>query len=282
MNCPLLLLNLYKLQIKISFLEMTFIKNFKTGILKYREALLFIHNNKLNYFFIFPLLLNIVLFYFGWTSINSLSNYSREYIESISHINTANFWGHEFIQTLIDIILYIFFKILFILIFAYTGGYIIIILLSPIFSILSEKVEKIQTGKQYSFNLATTINDIITGIYISVRNLCYELLITIVLIFFSFIPIIGWFSIIILFLVSSYFYGFSFYYYSIERKGLGKAQNIKFMKNNKNLLISNGFIFASCLMIPFIGILLSSFVAIISVVAASISINEEIKLKNQL
>jgi len=251
-------------------------KNFKTGIIQYREAIIFIKNNRLSYYFIYPLILNVILFYFGWNSVNILINYCQEYIESISQLDSIQFWGREILQKAIDIILYLFFKMLFVVMFAYIGGYIIIILLSPVFAMLSEKIEQIKTGKEYPFSLKQNIKDIITGTSIAIRNLCYEILITVVLIFFGFIPIVGWLSVILLLIVSSYFYGFSFHYYSLERKRFSKRKNIKFMKNNKELLTANGLIFASCLMIPFVGIVLSSFVAILSTVAASISIHEKL------
>ncbi len=256
---------------------MKLLADFRMGLQTYSEALDYIFRKKLGWFFIFPLLLNILIFWFGWNYIGNLSSEIQQQVLTYINLEDADFWGAGILQFLLTGLVWLIFKLLFFLLFAYLGGYIIIILLSPIFSYLSERTEQLQTGRKYPFNLRQFIRDIIRGILIALRNLSIELLLTVILFFCSFIPIIGWLSPIILFLVSSYFYGFSFMDYAIERKQLNIHDSVQFTRTNKGVVIANGFVFSLCLLIPFIGIFLSSFAAIVAVVAGTISVNKTSK-----
>ncbi|MPQ47255.1 hypothetical protein GCQ56_09560 [Marinifilum sp. N1E240] len=253
---------------------MKLIKDFGFGLRTYSEAMHYIFRKKLAWFFIFPLLLNILLFWFGWEYIGNLSEQSRVFLENWIDLENADFWGSGFLRATIGGFIWIVFKILFFLIFAYFGGYIIIILMSPVFSYLSERTEKIKTGNDYPFQFKQFVRDIIRGIFIAVRNLCIELLLTVLMFILSFIPIIGWAAAIFLFFISAYFYGFSFMDYAIERKKLNITQSVQFMRENKGIVIANGFVFSLCLIVPFCGVSFSSFAAVISVVAGTLAVDE--------
>jgi len=260
---------------------MKLIKDFGFGLRTYSEAMHYIFRKKLAWFFIFPLLLNILLFWFGWEYIGNLSEQSRVFLENWIDLENADFWGSDFLRATIGGFIWIVFKILFFLIFAYFGGYIIIILMSPVFSYLSERTEKIKTGNDYPFQFRQFVRDIIRGIFIAVRNLCIELLLTALMFILSFIPIIGWAAAIFLFFISAYFYGFSFMDYAIERKKLNITQSVQFMRENKGIVIANGFVFSLCLIVPFCGVSFSSFAAIISVVAGTLAVDEIWKKENR-
>jgi CysZ protein len=146
--------------------------------------------------------------------------------------------------------------------------------MSPVFSYLSERTEKIKTGIDYPFSFIQLFKDILRGILIALRNFSIELILTILMFVLSFIPIIGWLAAIMLFFISAYFYGFSFMDYALERKQLNLKQSIRFMRENKGIVIANGFVFSLCLIIPFCGVSFSSFAAIVSVVSGTLAINQ--------
>jgi len=258
---------------------MKLVQDITLGLRTYGQAIGYIFRKKLAWFFLFPLLLNILLFMGGWEYIGQLSEATQEFLKGYLDLEHATFWGAQTLNTLLSGFIWILFKILFFLIFAYFGGYIIIILLSPVFSFLSERTEKIQTGHEYPFQLKQLLRDIFRGVCIATRNLLIELALTILLFLLSFVPVIGWFSAIILFFVSAYFYGFSFMDYALERKKLNLRQSVQFMRENKGIVIANGMIFSLCLVIPFCGVSLSSFAAIVSVVAGTLAIDEKWKSK---
>jgi len=253
---------------------MNFFKDFGFGLRTYSEALNFIFRKKLAWFFLFPLAFNILLFWFGWDMVNDFTETSKVYIENQLQLKQADFWGSGFLKTVMDAFVWLTFKIMFFLLFAYLGGYIIIILLSPVFSYLSERTEKIKTGVDYPFSFTQLLKDVLRGIIIALRNFSIELVLTVLMFVLSFIPIIGWFAAIMLFFISAYFYGFSFMDYALERKKLNLKQSIRFMRENKGIVIANGFVFSLCLIIPFCGVSFSSFAAIISVVAGTLAVSE--------
>jgi len=253
---------------------MSFFKEFSFGLRTYSEALSFIFKKKLAWFFIFPLIFNILLFWFGWDMVNEYSDAAKLYLQNQFELKQGDFWGSGFLKTMMDAFVWLTFKIMFFLLFAYLGGYIIIILMSPVFSYLSERTEKIKTGVDYPFSTRQLVKDVLRGVIIAVRNFSIEVILTLLMFILSFIPIIGWLAAIMLFFISAYFYGFSFMDYALERKKLNLRQSVQFMRENKGIVIANGFVFSLCLIIPFCGVSLSSFAAIISVVAGTLAVSE--------
>ena len=150
--------------------------------------------------------------------------------------------------------------------------------MSPVFAMLSEKTDKITTGKEYPFNGEQFMRDIVRGILIALRNMSIELAITLGVLLLSFIPVIGiLFSLVgsvFLFFVSAYFYGFSFMDYTFERKRLNISQSVRFSRRYRGLAIANGGLFALFLIIPFCGVILAPFFSIFSVVGATLAYNE--------
>ncbi len=210
----------------------------------------------------------------GYASVLALSSDFFNLFKDWIQIDSWNFWGAGFLSKSILFIIHFIIRILFIIVFSYTAGYLIVILLSPVYSLLSEKTEKILTGKEYPFSLSQFIKDIWRGIRLAIRNFLIELLVTLLLFILSFIPILGLLTGPSLFFISSYFYGFSFMDYSLERRKMKIQQSVSFMKENKGIAIGNGMFFSFILLIPYIGILLSSFVSLVNVVAATIATTE--------
>jgi CysZ protein len=260
---------------------MKFIKDFSFGLQTYAEAIQYIFRKRLAWFFIFPILFNIILFWLGWDYIGDLAQQSQTYLQGYLDLENADFWGSGFLKAALGGFIWLTFKILFFLIFAYFGGYIILIIMSPVFSYLSERTEKIETGKDYPFEIEQFAKDIIRGVLIAIRNLFIELALSILMFILSFIPIVGWLAAIFLFFVSAYFYGFSFLDYAIERRKMSIAQSVHFMRVNKGIVIANGFIFSLCLIVPFCGASISSFAAIVSVVAGTLAVDKIWKKEKQ-
>jgi CysZ protein len=150
--------------------------------------------------------------------------------------------------------------------------YLILIILSPMLALLSEKTDKLLTGKEYPFVLKNFIIDVLRGIRIATRNTLIELFFMIVLFFFSYVPIIGYISPVIMFLITCYFYGFSMMDYTNERNRLSIRQSIRFLRRNKGFAMANGMVFyLMFFFIPVIGFMVAPAYA---VVAATLGIEE--------
>lgn len=246
-------------------------QGFQLGLKTYAQSTSFIFRNKLAWYFLFPVLFNIVLFVAGFYSVSSLSN---ELIVSLSewvNIDSWDFWGSGFVVTLIKGFVWVVLRIMFFIIYAYIGGYVILILMSPVFAFLSEATERILTGKDQAFSFSQLFKDVVRGMLLAIRNLSMELFFTLGLFILSFVPLIGYLTPIALFIVSAYFYGFSFLDYTFERRRFKIDASISFMRRNRGLAIGNGFVFSLVLLIPYVGVMIAGFVSIVSVVAATMA-----------
>jgi CysZ protein len=239
------------------------------GIKTYGQAVGFIFRNKLAWTFLVPIALNILLFIGGQALISDFKDYLEELLFTYIDIKQSGFWGGA-----LSWVLTIFINILFILVFVYISGFIVLIILSPLLAYLSEKTEKILTKRTYDTSVSQLIQDVFRGIAIALRNLFIEILFIVAMFFVGFIPVIGLLGALVLFLVSAYFYGFSFIDYTNERKRLTVRESVGVVRRYRWLAISNGGVFALFLMVPFCGAFLSVFVAIVSVVAATLAMNK--------
>ena len=255
---------------------------FKSGVKGYRRAISFIAKNKLSYFYIFPILLNILLFVLGIKMVDYFTDQINSYVSNLifSESNNDSLW-YGFLNSVLYWTIWVVSKIVFVYIFTLIGGYFTIIILSPIFAILSEKTAEIFTGEKTIFNLKQFVKDMKRAIIIALRNMTIQFFFTILFILTSIIPLIGWvIGILGSFLVSSYFYGFAFMDYSNERHKLSLKESVQFVRKNKGFASGVGSIFSICFLIPFIGGTLASFLAIICVVNATIGV-EEIRKKTK-
>ena len=251
---------------------MSFLKDISIGIAAYGQAIRFIFRNKLAIFFLIPITLNLLLVYLGYGFINSWTTSSIEYFQSTLSMDDWDFWGSEFLVDTIGFLIWLILRLFFFLLFAFIGGYVILILMSPLLAYVSEKTEKIISRKDYPFSWTQLFKDALRGIMIAMRNFFLESAAIVILFFLSFIPLMQLISTPLLFLVSAYFYGFSFMDYTCERRRLKMKESVQYIRRNKGLAIANGSLFALCLLIPVVGVSLSGFVAIISSVAATIAI----------
>ncbi len=160
--------------------------------------------------------------------------------------------------------------------------HIIMALSAPFMSPVSEKIERHLLGldsKEKHIHRNTSFKEQLwRGIRINVRNLLKELLLTIPILLISFIPLIGFLSTILLFLVQAYYAGFGNMDYTLERH-FKYRESINFVGKNKGIAIGNGIVFMLFLLIPVIGIVL---VLPLSVTAASTKTIELLKAGNHL
>jgi CysZ protein len=253
------------------------LQNFRIGIGSYGKAIEFIFKHKLSLYFLVPLLLNLLLFSIGFHFIGDLTDAAIEYSKEQFEVENWNFLGADFLKSIVIFLIWLILRILFFFFFIFVGGQLILILMSPVLAYLSEKTEYIIRKKEYPFELSQFLKDILRGIGLSLKNFLKEIAAIVILFFVSFIPIIGLVTPLLLFLISSYYFGFSFIDYALERRKLSASSSSDYMKQHKGLAIGNGILFAAALAIPVFGVGIAAFAAIISTVAATISLLEKEK-----
>jgi len=243
------------------------LKGVYQGCTAYSEVYEIISRLKLWKFFVIPMLISFLVFSMILVVSFSLSNSIGSYI--------ASFWSWDFGQETIHAISR-FFGGLLIIIFGFISfKHIIMALSAPFMGPISKIIEDDINGVVSQVKTSTPSGLLMRGIRISLRNLLRELVLSIPILLFGLIPVVGFFSVVMLFLMQAYFAGFGNMDYTLERH-FSYQKSVFFVKKNKGLAMGNGIVFMLFLLIPFLGVIL---VHPLSVTAATIvtvkSINKE-------
>ncbi len=175
-------------------------------------------------------------------------------------------------------------KVLFKLLFWFASStlikYVLLMILSPVFSLLSEKAEEKLTGNTYPFVFKQLLKDIVRGIAISFRNMLLEYFFIFSCFVISIIfPPLFVITTPFLFFLGWYFIGFSLLDYNCERHKYGISQSINFIKRNKGTACGIGFVYSFFMALPFlpgsvVGIMFGPSIGVIGSTISFLKINE--------
>ena len=248
-------------------------RGFFLGIQAYAPALHMLFSKKFAWFLLFPVVALILLFVLG----NMVSEFLGDSLNVwFSQLVSSWIEGISWLQWLDDVagwLAWLLARLAYFFFFAMFSGYVVLIIMSPIYSWLSERAEMQLTGRTYSFSMKQLLCDILRGVLIALRNMVVQTAISILLFFVSFIPFVGLLTPFLMLFVSSYFYGFSFLDYAIERKKLNVRDSVRYVNKNIGETAGVGFIFAVALMVPLLNVFVCCFLSLLSVIAGTIVVN---------
>jgi CysZ protein len=261
---------------------MTFGKGFSLGFRSFFKGFEIVFSDwRLALFMLVPVALNVLLIWGGSNAFDSIADWVRNWLLSLFGLNDSD---AGFLSQTISIVISYLFRIIFFLTFIYVGGYLVLAVMSPVLAFISEIAEKKLTGRDYPFSGEKWMRDMVRGIIIVLRNLFIEIGLIILVFAVGFIPVLGQivslFGFIFLFIVSAYFYGFSFLDYCMERRNMKISDSVRFIRKNKGLAISIGGLFGLCLIIPFCGTILGTFTCIFATAGASYAMIEYEKMQH--
>lgn len=245
-------------------------QQFILGVKSYRKANRFVFQNKLWVYFIYPIVISAILFYFSVTATESISVLIENYLKSFVTVET-NISGLQYLIDGFNYLLGIGIRLVFVVLGFIISSYTTLIIMSPVMALLSERTEEIITGEKFPFKVDQFIKDVLRGVLIAIRNIFIETWFIFLCFIFSAIPIFGLTGPLFLLVISFYFYGFSLMDYVNERQQLSVKQSVRFIQKNKGIAIGNGMVFSLLLKIPFIGFI---FAPVLGPVAAIIAILE--------
>jgi CysZ protein len=214
------------------------LKNFILGIKCHFKALKFLVKHKFWWYSLVPFVVFTGIYSLGFY----LGSLEKQTLPSEGDDILKNIWY------------YLFNGIVLLLSYALLNftRYIVIILISPVLSTISQRTEKILTGNKYKFNLSQLFKDIIRAVKLAFRNIVYEFsFIAIVIVTFwiigmfftDHILIISMIEKIIIMMIAFYYYGFAFLDYTLERMRFSVEDSVKYMRKHRGLAISIGIIF---------------------------------------
>ena len=242
------------------------ISNLIDGLKAYLEAYQVISRLKLWRFFMIPMLISVLIFLNIVLVSISFSDEIGLYISS--------FWSWDFGKETINTVSMILGGIILISLGLILFKHLVMILSAPFMGPISKKIEDDFTGVTLQTQVSSPLTLVFRSIKISSRNLFRELLLSIPILILGLIPLIGFFSLFLLFLMQAYFAGFGNMDYTLERH-FSYQKSIQFVKANKGIAIGNGLVFMLFLLIPFVGII---FIIPFSVTSATIA---TVKIINQ-
>lgn len=252
---------------------MSFWPDLRKGISSHIRGLEFIARHNLWHYFLYPALMLAALLIGGYWSILQLSDWivahGMEYLGLNGTGSTDDWLG--WLAFAGKLVVGFILKFFFFIIFATYVKYIVLIICSPVLALLSERIDEIVSGRKYPFNFGQVVHDAFRGMLVALRNMALQTLIIVACFFIGLIPVVGWLTIPVLYVVSWYFLGFSMMDYTYERMRLTVRQGAAFTRRHKGIAIGNGFIFSMILLLPFIGVIIAP---ILSVVAATLAVLE--------
>ncbi len=250
------------------------LKELFAGISHFLTASSLLSKHKLLHYYFYPVIIGLVYYFF---LISSILMYSKKIVIQVfgNYIpdKLPEFDGFlSFLNALGSLSIYSFMAIaaaiLMLFVSSRISKYVILILLSPFFSLLSEKVEEKISGKSYDFNPIQFIKEIWRGIVIAIRNLCIELflvgLLSVMALFAG--PLAFLFS-PLCWLIGIYFTGFSMIDYICERRKMSISEGVRFIRRRKMFAIGNGLMYTLLMTLPFIGIIIAPVNAICGAVS---------------
>lgn len=222
----------------------------KDGFFSVFESFKFMRENKgFPKFFIIPFLLNLILLSF---LVFAAWQYLYPYL--LSNIPAGNEWYIVFIQRIASFLFLVVSSAVVLLLYSITGS----ILSAVFYDFISEKTEVIITGEQLDepFSFKLMLEDMKRIIFNVLKMIVFLLLINGVLFFINFIPFVGSFIYTVLsFLTVSFFFGFQFFEFTLDRKRLTFGQKLRITFKYKWLTCGTGVAFMLLTFIPVIGFL---------------------------
>ncbi|MBC2856785.1 MAG: EI24 domain-containing protein [Cetobacterium sp.] len=225
------------------------IKSIRYIIQSYIEAFSIIEKGNLKKFYFLPGLISIALFIllYYFSSYISFSLFNQ--IERIVNIKQYSNLALLVLKLLVLVIGFLVYFLIY--------KSLLLIILSPFLSYISERTESTLTGVSFKFSLKENIKFVFRGILLSSRYFAIEILGTIFILLLGFIPVVNLFAPLLLLLLQGYFSGASFADYTLERKGMSHKDSSNFSKKHFTFSLINGIIFLFLFLIPIIGIFIA-------------------------
>jgi len=252
--------------LKKTTLEESFMKSVVFTIKSMIEAFEVIGEAKLKRYYLLPGLLNSALIYVLYQVSKLISTGLFGRLESLFKLETYESLAFLAIKILVAFVAF--------LLYFFVYKALLLMILSPFLSYISEKVESHVTGKKFDFTMKENLHFIWRGIVISGKSFVKESIATLVFLTLSVLTPINLFTPFFIFMVQCYFIGFSFMDYTLERHDFTPEESTKFLRKNALLAIINGSIFVAILIIPIAGVFLAPLISCVSITLCTLKVLE--------
>jgi CysZ protein len=262
------------------------LSDFWLGIRTWMQSWNFIFSNGLAHYFIYPFVISLLTGMGALVLIDHLTDTVMALIAPHVQFGLTEgigWWeqSKDFLAQLSSAGLKMMLWIVGIYLYWKFGKYLTLAAMSPVMALLSERTDKILSGKDYPFDALQFVKDIFRGIFMALRNALLELCAILALwmagcLLLWFVSPVGTMlaPLIMLasFLISAYFFGFSAMDYTAERRRMGIGASARYIRKAKGIAVGNGMIFSLLFLIPWIG---TSLATVTCTVAAGLAMHRK-------
>lgn len=219
---------------------------------------------KLRKFYFLPGLISIVLFGLFLTLGDVISDNVVSLLERILNIGKYNSFVLIFVKAVIWMCSVLFYFLIY--------KSILLVILSPILSYISERVETHLTGQEFKFGVKDNIRFLKRGLAIGFKSFIKQTIGTIITLLLGFVFPINMLIPVFVFLIQAYFTGFSFMDYILERHDMSSEESLIFLKNKRVYATLAGSIFTLLFFIPILGPFLAPVVTCVAVTKVTVDL----------
>lgn len=238
--------------------------NIKYVFKGYSEAFSIIERKELKLFYMLPGLLSFLLIFLFYYLSTKMSFSLFSHLSSMANLQEYSKLAYYLIRILVGIIVYMVYFLV------YKG--LILVLLSPFLSYISEQVEEDLTGTETKFSLKQNIKFIVRGLVVSSKYLLFEISGTLLILTLGFIPVINLFAPLLLLLIQGFFAGASIIDYTLERREMSSTQSFGFVKSNFLFTTLSGIIFILFFMLPIVGMFMAPLVGCVAITRGTLEL----------
>ncbi|MBL7941002.1 MAG: EI24 domain-containing protein [Flavobacteriales bacterium] len=256
---------------------MSFTRDLGLGLSGFMRAFGFALSNRMGWMFLVPVVLWVVLAFGLFTvlqgPVDALSSWIADRLGIPMDPTSTNWWSDvkAFLNGAREVIVMVVLKLAIAYLLFIANKYIVLVVLSPLLAYASERTEEVLTGRSFPFSWRQLLHDALRGALLALRNGVMELACTVGIWFLTlFVPPLAPISFILLFLVSSYFYGFSMFDYVFERRRLRIGERVRAVNDRIGAVMANGMLFGLLMKLPLLGVMFAPVMASIGAVLATV------------
>ena len=195
---------------------------------------------------------SVIVFLFYYWFISLFSSYSEQsWFAEVPWIGGYLQQGTAAIISFSSYLFFLFYK------------FLMLTALSPVNCLLSEKVDNEITGAKFAGGITRIITDLVRALFIVLLALLLNLLVMAIWWILARIFAFHALDQLVYWLIGSFFIGFAFYDYSLERYGVGIFDSWGFGFRNISYMLVTGCLFNLIYMIPILGIIFAPFIVTI-------------------
>ncbi|MES2590193.1 MAG: hypothetical protein V4622_14545 [Bacteroidota bacterium] len=216
--------------------------------------------------YLLPSILITLVFYFVAWLLSSIFSFVNA-VDSIPYIGSYLETGVDVTKGILDYLGDTFYQ------------FLILTVLSPVYCLLSEKVDNDFTGAKFDGGIVRIMTDLIRAIFIVIIALILNFVAMVIWWLFAWITGFHLLDEIMYFLIGAFFIGFSFYDFSLERYAVGTLGSWNFGFGKIPYMFITGGLFCLSFKIPFFGVILAPFLMTIISTVVFLKMNDKIPVQ---